>query len=92
MPSAVLHRGRRYNPRGVSCVLGSEGEDDAGPQVPGRIDVTSGAIEADELAKAGVDDMLDDLGEIVLRADGQLVVVPAEQMPTSTGVAAIYRY
>jgi Bacterial archaeo-eukaryotic release factor family 3 len=65
---------------------------DADRQLPGRIDVTSGAIEADELAKAGVDDMLDDLGEIVLRAGGQLVVVPAEQMPTSTGVAAIYRY
>lgn len=65
---------------------------DADRQFPGRIDVTSGAIEADELARAGVDDMLDDLVEIVLRAGGQLVVVPAEQMPTSTGVAALYRY
>lgn len=65
---------------------------DADRHLPGRIDAVTGAVEADELSNAGVDDVLDDLGEIVLRAGGQLVVVPAERMPTSTGVAAIYRY
>jgi len=65
---------------------------EADRQLPGRIDTASGAVEADELSKTSVDDVLDDLGEIVLRAGGQLVIVPAEQMPTSTGVAAIYRY
>jgi hypothetical protein len=65
---------------------------EADRQIPGRIDAATGAVEADELSKAGVDDMLDDLGEIVLRAGGQLVVVPSERMPTSTGLAAIYRY
>ena len=65
---------------------------EADRQLPGRIDAASGTVEADELSKVGVDDILDDLGEIVLRAGGQVVVVPAERMPTSTGVAAIYRY
>jgi len=65
---------------------------EADRQIPGRIDIASGAVKADELSKASVDDVLDDLGEIVLRAGGQLVIVPTEQMPTSTGVAAIYRY
>jgi len=35
---------------------------------------------------------LDDLGEIVLRKSGEVIVVPAERMPTNTGVAAIYRF
>jgi len=38
------------------------------------------------------DDLLDDLTEEVLRHRGKVVVVPAEQMPTVSGVAAIYRY
>jgi Bacterial archaeo-eukaryotic release factor family 3 len=65
---------------------------EADRQIPGRIDAASGTVEADGLANVGVDDMLDDLGELVLRAGGQLVVLPAEGMPTETGVAAIYRY
>ena len=65
---------------------------EADRRIPGRIDAASGTVEADGLANAGVDDILDDLGELVLRAGGQLVIVPAEGMPTETGVAAIYRY
>jgi hypothetical protein len=65
---------------------------EADRQIPGRIDAATGAVETDELSESDVDDMLDDLGEIVVRAGGEVVVVPAERMPTSTGVAAIYRY
>ena len=39
-----------------------------------------------------MDDMLDDLGEMVLRQKGTVLVVPAEQVPSKTGLAAIYRY
>lgn len=59
---------------------------------PGHIDPTSGAITTANLAHPDVDDVLDDLGEIVLRKSGEVIVVPAERMPTNTGVAAIYRY
>lgn len=65
---------------------------DADRQVPGRIDPASGTVEFKPLAQPQVDDLLDDLGEWVLKTGGRVVVVPAARMPTGTGVAAIYRY
>jgi hypothetical protein len=60
--------------------------------LPGRVDAASGAVEPGDLARPGIDDMLDDLAEIVLRRQGEVVVVPAERMPSATGLAATYRY
>lgn len=60
--------------------------------VPGRIDYVSGRIELGNLSHPEVDDVLDDLGELVLKKGGQIVIVPAERMPTQTGIAAIYRF
>jgi hypothetical protein len=60
--------------------------------IPGRIDYASGKIEPADLAHPEVDDLLDDLGELVIKKGGQIVVVPAERMPTQTGIAAIYRF
>ena len=37
-------------------------------------------------------DVLDDLGELVGKMGGDVLVVPAASMPSLTGVAAIYRY
>lgn len=65
---------------------------EAGREVPGRIDATTGEIEAGDLAHPGVDDVLDDLAALDVKMGGEVVVVPSEQMPTETGVAAIYRY
>jgi hypothetical protein len=61
-------------------------------EVPGRINAATGDIEFDDLAHPEVDDVLDDLGALALKMGGQVVVVPAERMPTETGIAAIYRY
>jgi hypothetical protein len=36
--------------------------------------------------------MFDDLAELVLAKGGEIVVVPAERMPTDSGLAAIYRF
>jgi hypothetical protein len=52
----------------------------------------SGEIQFDDLANPEVDDLLDDLGELVLKNRGQVVIVPADRMPTRTGIAAIYRF
>lgn len=60
--------------------------------MPGRIDPTTGEIVSAELADPEVEDVFDDLGEAVLRANGEVVVVPAERMPTTTGAAATYRF
>jgi hypothetical protein len=61
-------------------------------EVPGRIDAATGRVEFAELADPEVDDTLDDLAELVLNAGGRVVVVPAARMPSTTGVAAIYRF
>lgn len=65
---------------------------EADREVPGRIDSATGQIEFDNLANPEVDDVLDDLGALVLKKGGHVVIVPAERMPTETGIAAIYRY
>jgi hypothetical protein len=45
-----------------------------------------------DLDNPEIDDILDDLGELVVNQGGNVVVVPQLNMPTDTGVAAIYRY
>lgn len=65
---------------------------DAHRQIPGRIHAQTGHISHGAFADPGVDDVLDDLGELVASFGGDVVVVPTEHMPTSTGVAAIYRF
>ena len=65
---------------------------EADRSIPGRIDADSGALSVGEPGDALVDDVLDDLGEQVLRSGGEVVIVPAERMPTRSGLAAIFRY
>ena len=65
---------------------------EADRRAPGRIDTATGRIEFDDLANPEVDDLLDDVGELVMKNGGQVVIVPAERMPTRTGLAGIYRY
>lgn len=65
---------------------------EADRQIPGQINAANGDIELSDSATPVIDDVLDDLGALVLKMGGQVVIVPAEQMPTKTGIAAIYRY
>ena len=65
---------------------------DANCQIPGTINHESGDIKMDELLNPEVDDVLDDLGELVLKTKGEVIIVSGEKMPTKTGVIAIYRY
>jgi hypothetical protein len=60
--------------------------------VPGRFDAESGAVDFASPGDAAVDDLLDDLAEHTVKTGGEVVIVPAERMPTETGVAAIYRF
>ncbi|HLU26027.1 MAG TPA: hypothetical protein VKZ58_10030 [Longimicrobiales bacterium] len=60
--------------------------------VPGRMDRETGRIEYLEPGTPGADDLLDDIGEMVLARGGDVVIVPKERMPTDTGLAATYRY
>jgi hypothetical protein len=65
---------------------------DADKHIGGRIDPTNGRIEYGDLARPDFDDLLDDIAERVMKTGGQVLVMPAEQMPSDTGLAAIYRF
>lgn len=60
--------------------------------IPGRLDTATGRVEGADLSNPEVDDLLDDLGELVRKMGGRVLVVPAERMPGNTGLAAVYRY
>ncbi len=59
---------------------------------PGRLHETTGAIAFDSFENPEVDDLLDDISAVVLKNSGEVIIVPAERMPTQTGLAAIYRF
>jgi hypothetical protein len=65
---------------------------EADRQIAGRLDGSTGQVEVADLSHPQVDDLLDDLSELVGRMGGRTLVVPAEQLPGQTGLAAIYRY
>ncbi len=65
---------------------------EADREIPGRLDTATGKVEPGDLARPDIDDVLDDLAEAVLRMRGEVIVVPAERMPTATGLAATYRF
>jgi hypothetical protein len=65
---------------------------DSDVKIPGILHRDSGIVEQAALANPRADDVLDDLAEMVLKTDGQVFVLPHNQMPTDHGVAAVYRY
>jgi len=54
--------------------------------------LVTGNTQKKDLSNPKVDDLLDDMGELVIKMGGQVMVLPAEKMPSETGLAAIYRY
>lgn len=65
---------------------------EADRQLAGRLDSATGRIEFADLGHPQIDDLLDDLGEMVDRMGGRVVVIPSARMPTRTGLAATYRH
>lgn len=61
--------------------------------IPVRItNLVTGNTQQKDMTNPRVDDLLDDMGELVMKLGGEVLVVPAEQMPSATGLAAIFRY
>jgi hypothetical protein len=65
---------------------------DADRRVAGTLDPATGAIRVEPSASPAQADVLDDVGEQVLRTGGEVIVVPSERMPSDSGAAAAYRY
>jgi len=61
-------------------------------QIAGPLDGATGRVETADLSDPQVGDTLDDLGELVEKMGGRVLVIPPERMPSHTGLAATYRY
>jgi len=62
-------------------------------QIGGKIvDMTIGAIELAAIDDPEVGDLLYEIGRLVNRMGGKVVVIPKDKMPVDTGLASIYRY
>lgn len=60
--------------------------------IPGKIVDEMGKMKRGDLEHPEVDDLLDDVTTLVMRQGGEVHLLPAENMPADTGVAAIFRY
>ena len=61
--------------------------------IPVRItNLVTGNTQKKDLSNPKVDDLLDDMGELVIKMGGHLMVLPTDKMPSETGLAAIFRY
>ncbi|MEN6488291.1 MAG: hypothetical protein ABFD66_05325 [Smithella sp.] len=65
---------------------------EADRQIAGQLDGSTGQVEITDPGQSQVDDLLDDLGELVVKMGGKVIVIAADQMPTRTGLAATFRY
>jgi hypothetical protein len=65
---------------------------EADRQIPGQVAEVSGRITKGDAAHPEVGDVLNDLAEAAQRMNGEVVVLPAQRMPSATGLAATYRF
>ncbi|MCF7932210.1 MAG: hypothetical protein K9K93_03485 [Acholeplasmataceae bacterium] len=61
-------------------------------RIPGRIDHEKSQIIPSELSDPDTDDLLDDMIEYALTTGTQIYILDKDKMPSTSGVAAIFRY
>jgi len=54
--------------------------------------LVTGNVQNKDMRNPKVDDLLDDMSELAMKMGGQATLLPVDQMPSESGVAAIYRY
>lgn len=54
--------------------------------------LVTGYVQNKDMSNPKVDELLDDMSELTMRMGGHVTVLPADQMPSESGIAAIYRY
>jgi peptide subunit release factor 1 (eRF1) len=61
--------------------------------IPGKIiDADSGTIEIGDLKNPEVGDLLDAIAQMATEKGTEVIVIPRENMPAQSGLAAIFRY
>lgn len=63
-----------------------------GQRIGGAVDRDTGELTRKGLDDPATDDVLDDIAELVLRADGRVRVLPTGAMPSDQPAAAVFRY
>lgn len=65
---------------------------EADRHIAGRLDSATGKIERADFDHPQVDDLLEDLAALVEHMGGQVVVMPTQQIPGKSGLAATFRH
>jgi hypothetical protein len=65
---------------------------EADRQIGGKVDAAKREVLMGDISDPMLGDLLDDTAQTVLRAGGDVWVIPQDLMPTDTGMAAVYRY
>jgi len=60
--------------------------------IPGKFYEESGRLEFGDFDAPEYGDMLDNLIKFVIKNKGEVIVLPKEDMPTDTGIAAVFRF
>jgi hypothetical protein len=60
--------------------------------ISGKVNKKTGIIENGELQNPEPDNLLDNLGELVIEKGGNVIIMSREIIPSKTGLAAIFRY
>ncbi len=60
--------------------------------IPGKIDIENQQIIQNDLTDPETDDLLDDMVQHAMQTGSKVWIIPQDQMPSSSGVAAIFRY
>ena len=60
--------------------------------IAGKVDQSTGKIKFGDIDAPDCGDLLDGLAALVLNKKGKVIIVAKENMPSATGIAAIYRY
>lgn len=60
--------------------------------IPGKINLTTGDIEKGDLNHPETGDLLNNIALMVMQQGGNVVLLPKERMPSTTGAVAIYRF
>lgn len=63
-----------------------------GRKAPGRVDAETGEVRDAGEEEGRADDVLDDLAQAVLVRDGEVVTLPAEEMPDQSVAVALLRW
>ena len=65
---------------------------EADRSIAGKINSETGQLKREDKEGSEFDNVLDELAKMIFENKGNVIILPKERMPSTTGAAAIYRY